>query len=47
MANNYTLRIPDDLREHLQEIADKEGRSLSNLIIFILRNGVDNYRKEK
>jgi predicted transcriptional regulator len=30
------LRLPDDLEEKLKKIADKEHRTLSNLIRFIL-----------
>ena len=38
---NYTIRLPEDLREQLQKIADEDGRSLSNMIIYILRKEVD------
>ena len=37
---NYTLRIPHDLREKLQQIADADNRSLAYIIIEILRKGV-------
>ena len=36
-TESYTFRIPSDLREKLELRAAKEGRSLSNLIIYILR----------
>lgn len=32
-----TLRIPDDLKEKLREEAEKQNRSVHNLIITILR----------
>lgn len=38
---NYTIRLPEDLREQLQKIADEDGRSLSNMIIYILRKEVE------
>lgn len=34
---NFTFRIPSDLREKLELRAAEEGRSLSNLIIYILQ----------
>ncbi len=36
-TENFTFRIPSDLREKLELRAAEEGRSLSNLIIFLLR----------
>lgn len=33
---NFTFRIPTDLKEKLVKQADKENRTLSNLIISIL-----------
>lgn len=38
---NYTIRIPVELREELQAQADKEGRSLANYIIYLLWKAVD------
>ena len=38
----FSLRLPSDLREKLEALAEKEGRSLSNLIIKILKEGVEN-----
>lgn len=40
-TSSFTFRLPDDLREKLQQIADKEGRSLSNMIIYLLKKGVE------
>lgn len=42
---NYTIRIPNDTREKLQRIADQEGRSLSNLILWFIRKGVEEYER--
>ena len=39
-TGNFTFRIPGELREKLEERAEREGRSLSNLIIFLLREAV-------
>lgn len=41
-SNNFTLRLPDDLRKQLEKRAKKEGRSLANLIIFLLREAISN-----
>ena len=37
---SYTFRIPIELREELQKRADKEGRTLSNYIIYLLSKAV-------
>lgn len=36
-TESYTFRIPSDLREKLELRAAEEGRTLSNLIVFILQ----------
>ncbi len=36
-TESYTFRIPSDLREKLEFRAAEEGRTLSNLIIYILQ----------
>ena len=36
-TENFTFRIPSGLREKLELRAAEEGRSLSNLIIYILQ----------
>lgn len=38
----FTLRLPNDLRSKLEGRAKKEGRSLANLIIFLLKEAVSN-----
>lgn len=42
LSKVFSLRLPSDLREKLEGLAKKEGRSLSNLIIKILKEGVKN-----
>ncbi len=46
-SSNFTIRLPEDLRKQLEEIAKEDGRTLSNLIIKFLREGVENYGKRK
>lgn len=36
-TESYTFRIPSDLRQKLELRAAEEGRTLSNLIIYILQ----------
>lgn len=38
----FTLRLPNELRSRLEEIAKTEGRSLANLIVFYLREAIKN-----
>jgi predicted HicB family RNase H-like nuclease len=40
-TESYTFRIPSDLREKLELRAAEEGRSLSNLITFLLKKAVN------
>lgn len=37
----FSMRLPDDLREKLEAIAKEQGRSLTNLILYLLRKAVD------
>lgn len=46
-ASNFTIRLPEELREELELIAKEDGRTLSNLIIKFLREGISNYGKTK
>lgn len=41
-SSNFTIRLPEDLRKQLEEIAKEDGRTLSNLIIKFLKDGVKN-----
>lgn len=40
-ASNFTFRMPDELREKLEHEAKSDGRSLSNLIIKILNDYIE------
>ncbi len=44
-ASNFTFRIPDELRAALEKLAKEDGRTLSNLIIKILRDYVESKYK--
>lgn len=41
----YSIRLPKDLRDKLQALADEQGRSLSNMIIYILKKGVEDIER--
>lgn len=43
MANTpvTSLRIPEDLKERAQELAERDGRSLSNWIVRLIREKVE------
>ena len=40
------FRIPAELKQSLQQIADKEARSMSQICEIFLRIGAEQYRKE-
>ena len=42
MNKMYSLRFPEELKEKLQILADKDGRTLSNLIVKISSDYVQN-----
>lgn len=44
---NFALRLDDELKQKLTEIAKKEKRSLNKLIEFALEDYMDNYEAEK
>jgi predicted DNA-binding protein len=44
--SQFTLRLPTELREDLQEIADTEGRSLAQVCDAFLRAGSEVYKKQ-
>ena len=48
MRKNAPLafRISEDLKSDLQQIADREARSVSQLCEILLKLGVESYRKE-
>lgn len=42
MKINTSFRIPEEIKEQLQEVARKQNRSLSNLMILILKEYLEN-----
>jgi len=44
--SQFTLRIPTGLRVELQEIADKEGRSMGQVCEAFLRAGSEIYKTQ-
>ena len=42
MKINTSFRIPEEIKEQLQDIARKQDRSLSNLMILILKEYLEN-----
>lgn len=42
-SKSFTFRLPEDLRLELEKISEKDGRTLSNLIIKILRDYVEKH----
>jgi hypothetical protein len=45
-AAPIAFRIPDDLKKRLQELAEREARSLSQICEMMLRLGVEGYDKD-
>jgi predicted transcriptional regulator len=43
----FTLRLPDDLYADLKELAEKETRSLHNMVIHILRMYIKQVKEAK
>jgi metal-responsive CopG/Arc/MetJ family transcriptional regulator len=41
VMKRVTASIPDRLYERLQKLAEREGRSMSNLVSYLLERGVD------
>lgn len=46
-ASNFTFRMPDELREKLEQEAKSDSRSLSNLIIKALNDYVKSKSEDK
>lgn len=42
-STNFTLRMSVEQRLELQKIADKEDRTITNLINMVLKNYIDRY----
>jgi len=43
IKNYVTTRMPDDLRAKIQMVADKERRSLSSQIVFMLEQQIEQH----
>lgn len=41
-STQFSLWLPNELREKLEEIANNQGRSLANLIVLYLKDAVKN-----
>ena len=46
MNKMYSLRFPEELKEKLQKLAKDDGRTLSNLIVKILSDYVQDKESE-
>jgi len=44
-SNIYSIRIPNELREQLEQIAEEDCRTLSNLILKYIKEGVERDKK--
>ena len=42
---NFTIRLPKELREQLEQIAEDDCRTLSNLILKYIKEGVERDKK--
>ncbi len=43
----FHVRMPNDLHEELTIVSDEEGRSLNAQIVYLLRQGIARYKKNK
>ena len=46
-ATRYSFWLPDNLREQLKAIAEEEDRSVANVIIRMVKDGVRKHDGEK
>jgi len=44
--SQFTFRIPSDLKARLEEIALAEGRSVAQICVVLLHEGVEIYKKK-
>lgn len=44
--SQFTFRIPSDMKVRLEEIALSEGRSVAQICVALLQEGIENYRKK-
>lgn len=42
-----TAYIPHEMKEYLEQIAESEGRTVSNLVAIVLRRWVDNQKADQ
>lgn len=45
--NNYTIRIPNDTREKLEQIASEQCRTLADQIKWFIMKGVREYEESE
>jgi predicted DNA-binding protein len=44
--SQFTFRIPSDLKARLEDIAISEGRSVAQICVALLEEGVETYKKK-
>ena len=44
--SQFTFRIPSDLKLRLEEIAISEGRSVAQICVALLQEGIETYKKK-
>jgi predicted DNA-binding protein len=44
--SQFTFRIPLDLKDRLEEIAASEGRSMAQICVAFLQEGIEMYAKK-
>lgn len=40
-SSMFSLRLPDDLRAKLEKMAEEEGRTLTSMMLYLLRKAVE------
>lgn len=44
--SQFTFRVPSDLKVRLEEIALSEGRSVAQICVALLQEGIEIYKKK-
>jgi hypothetical protein len=44
--SQFTFRIPSDLKARLEEIAISEGRSVAQICVVLLNEGIEAYKRK-
>ena len=44
--SQFTFRIPSDLKVRLEEIATLEGRSVAQVCVVLLQEGIETYKRK-